>query len=85
MLIKKPADTKASEITDNALYLRRREFLKTAALAAGVALAPGLLLPCPRAGVRLAHVRKTPYGKGDSLTSLEDVTSYNNFYCPSQG
>ena len=50
-------------------------------MAAGVALAPGLLLPRQaRAGVRLAHVRKTPYGKGDSLTSLEDVTSWNNFY-----
>jgi hypothetical protein len=45
MLIKNPADIKSSEITDNALYLRRRELLKTAALVAGVALAPGLLLP----------------------------------------
>lgn len=81
MLIKKPAAIKSSEITDRALYLRRREFLKTAALAAGVTLAPGLLLPRQaRAGVRLANVRKSPFGKDDTQTSLEDVTSYNNFY-----
>ena len=51
MLIKKPADINASEITDNALYLRRREFLKTAALVAGVALAQCLLLSCWRGRV----------------------------------
>lgn len=81
MLIKKPVDINSSEITDQALYLRRREFLKTAALAAGAALVPGLLMPRQaRAGVKLANVRKTSYGKDDTLTPLEDVTSYNNFY-----
>ena len=39
MLIRKPADINSSEITGNALYLRRCEFLKTAALVADVALA----------------------------------------------
>ena len=36
MLIKKPADIRSSEITDQKLYLRRREFLQA---AAGVAVA----------------------------------------------
>ncbi len=81
MLIRKTADINPSEITDQALYLRRREFLKTSALAAGLALAPGLLLPRQaRAAVKLANVRKTPFGKDDTLTPLEDVTTYNNFY-----
>jgi hypothetical protein len=43
MLIKRPSGIKSSEITDRALYLRRRDFLRTtigtAALAAAAMVA----------------------------------------------
>ena len=64
MLIRKPADIKASEITPKAVYLRRREFLAGAA-AFGVL---GAALPRPAVAA------------DEPPTSLKDITSYNNFY-----
>ena len=82
-----PAAPAASEITPRALWLRRREWLATTALAGGVlgawasrdALAatpgPGRLakLPAERSTVAGATVE-------DRLTRYADVTGYNNFY-----
>lgn len=70
MLIQKPVDISPSEITPPELYVRRREFMKTAAVWGAVALLP------PTLRSRLAQaadddLQRTPY---------KDVTSYNNFY-----
>jgi methionine sulfoxide reductase catalytic subunit len=67
MLIKRPADIPASEITDESLYWKRRDFIKAAGL--GVA---GLSLS-PRGLARLG-------GDEEKLTPYEDVTHYNNYY-----
>jgi sulfoxide reductase catalytic subunit YedY len=75
MLIKKPADIKASEITPKAVYLRRREFLAGAA-ALGIF---GGVLPGRAAAEKLSAV-KGPYSTDEPVTSLKDITSYNNFY-----
>ena len=71
MLINRPPDIRSSEITEQALYTTRREFLK----AAGVGLAGvgGLL---PLGGLGLGRV----IGDEDKLTPWEDVTGYNNYY-----
>jgi methionine sulfoxide reductase catalytic subunit len=63
----------SSEITPEALYLRRREFLGRAARGvAALAVAPATLAAaCRRAGDAPA---------GDTLTPYEQVTTYNNFY-----
>lgn len=85
MLIKKPEDIKPSEITDEKLYRRRREFLKTAAGAAlglaGTGLS-GLLLPGQAsAALQELKYRKNPqFNPDEELNSYEDITSYNNFY-----
>jgi sulfoxide reductase catalytic subunit YedY len=88
MLIKKPDDIKASEITDKELYLSRRDFMRTTtqslgALAAGIA-APGLLLTNSDAeaatATKLSGLRKSSFSTNDPLTPYKDVTSYNNFY-----
>jgi methionine sulfoxide reductase catalytic subunit len=86
MLIKKTPDIRSSEITPKALYLRRREFIQGAALAAAGALAgpfsgqahaqvagPGKL-------AKLANVKPGRFGATEKLNSYDDVTSYNNFY-----
>lgn len=88
MLIKKPDDIKSSEITDENLYLNRRNFLRGAVLA-GTTAATGLLYrqlntpakqlaPVDQAAATAAASYTTP--PGEQVTSFEDITNYNNFY-----
>ena len=66
MLIRRPPDIPTSAITDESVYLKRRDFMKTAGgVVGGLALGP--LLP------RLLSAQ-------DELTPLESVIGYNNFY-----
>lgn len=81
MLIRKPTDIPYSEVTPQSLYLRRREFLQTAAggaIAAASVLAPSTAQA--QTGPKLPNVRKTDYGQDERLNSYGDVTGYNNFY-----
>ncbi|UCG86041.1 MAG: protein-methionine-sulfoxide reductase catalytic subunit MsrP [Gemmatimonadota bacterium] len=67
MLIKRPNDIRASEITDESVYWNRRDFIGTtagAAVAAAMPFVPGF--------VRAEQDEK--------LTPYDAVTSYNNFY-----
>lgn len=66
MLIKRPSDLTDHDVTDYALYQRRRDFLK---LLGGVSLL-GVSLPS-RAGL---------FSTDEEITPLKDATSYNNFY-----
>ena len=94
MLIKRPSDIKSSEITDQTTYLNRRFFMRGAILAGSVT-ATGLLyrkLNPPPAVVeerpKIAGLVKPPtdeairggFKVNEPLTSLEDITNYNNFY-----
>jgi sulfoxide reductase catalytic subunit YedY len=68
MVIRRPVELRASEITDERLFWSRRRFLAAAAGAvAGAAAAPAALA---------AVLRQ----EGDPLTPLEAVTTYNNYY-----
>ena len=83
MLIKKTrlGELPASEITDYSVYLNRRQFLNSAAVAATASL-----LPLSIAGAAASpeptfkDLVKSPYSTDDELTSYESVTTYNNFY-----
>jgi sulfoxide reductase catalytic subunit YedY len=81
MVIWSKPDIASSEITDESLYLRRREFLKLAAVpivgAAFGPLPPGAT-PAPQEA--LAGVRPGPFGTDEPRTPYGDVTTYNNFY-----
>jgi sulfoxide reductase catalytic subunit YedY len=93
MLIGKPPDILSSEITPREeydKYLNRRRFLRSAAstaIAAGAAalgaerlaeiISPSVVV---RAGARLETVKSPLTTTGEQLTSLEDITHYNNFY-----
>ena len=94
MLIKKPDDIKSSEITDQKTYLNRRLFMRAAVLA-GTATATTLLYrrlnpppPEKAEGVKLNQSTRVPeqeamqrgYRTSETLTPLEDITNYNNFY-----
>jgi len=81
MLIKPAPDIRSSEITDESLYLRRREFMKAAAVPAVAAIAgltPALALAAGQDA--LPNVRKGVVTLNEELTPWEDVTTYNNFY-----
>ena len=49
MLIKRTADIRPSEITNQALYLKRREFIKAASIAAAGLAIPGVFATPGRA------------------------------------
>src|SRR3954466_5244048 len=94
MLIRQAPDLRYSDITEKKWYLRRREFLQTAAgLAAGAAatlagplrgLAGAVTLPPNNGtghGAKIPNVKKSPLSTtGETITSWDDITSYNNFY-----
>jgi sulfoxide reductase catalytic subunit YedY len=74
MLIKRPSDIRASEITDESVYLDRRKFITRAGSGLAVASTVGFprLLSACESGRREQD--------DDKLTPYEDVTTYNNFY-----
>ncbi len=88
MLIGKPPDIPSSEITSLDAYfsyLSRRRFLKGVAAMGAAALGAERLaeLVSPRAalaGTKLQTVSSPLTTTGEQLTSLEDITHYNNFY-----
>ncbi len=83
MLIRRPSDIRPSEITSEALYRGRRDFIRTAATlgaASGLAAAGLLSSRNVHAAAKLANVRKSSSTVEDALTPYKDVTTYNNFY-----
>jgi sulfoxide reductase catalytic subunit YedY len=86
MLIKRPADIKAGEITPKEAYLNRREFMKGATVAAAAAVSGiGIadLFTGARnsdAGVKIEGVLKSPLSAVEPANSYKDITGYNNFY-----
>jgi sulfoxide reductase catalytic subunit YedY len=94
MLIKKPDDIKSSEITDQKTYLDRRLFIRGAVLAGSVAATGFIYRKLNTASSvvaeqpTIAGVVTTPsdeamrkgFKVNEALTSLEDITNYNNFY-----
>ena len=94
MLIKKPPGIKSNEITDRNVYLNRRLFMRGAILA-GSAAATGFLYrklnpsaPVVESRPKIQGVITAPsdeairnaFKTNEPLTSLEDITNYNNFY-----
>ncbi len=77
---------RSSEITDEETYLNRRNFIR-AGLLAGSALATASLYrflnPPPPSIVntpKIDNVADSGSSLRDELTSIEDITNYNNFY-----
>src|SRR5262245_45613688 len=77
--IRRASDVRSSEITDEALYLRRREFI---GIAGGLALAAAGPFSRAVAGAQtpLANVKPKVVSTDEKLNSFEEITGYNNFY-----
>ncbi len=86
MLIRKRSDIPSSEITPQSAYRDRRFFLKAAATAGVLALGAERFshLASPEqvalAGEKLQTTKSPLSVSGETLTSLQDITHYNNFY-----
>jgi sulfoxide reductase catalytic subunit YedY len=96
MLIKTAPITPASEITDERLYVRRREFIRVVGRAAAVVAAGSLIPGCSgelivadaagEGGPLASPQTPIPAFKpkvvttDEKLNTFEEITSYNNFY-----
>ena len=72
MLIRRPPDIPAPEITDERLFWNRRQFMGAVGNVAGAALLTGASLPLGE--------DETGKTDDDKLTPYEHVTTYNNYY-----
>ncbi len=87
MLIRRTrkSDVRSSEITSESIYYRRREFIKAAGtIAAGSLVAPQMLwsrtLDDLDALRSFPDVAPSEFSTSAEPNSLEDISSYNNFY-----
>ncbi len=87
--IRRASDIPSSEITDEALYLRRREFIRLAGGAAIAAAGP-LVAACggdplsAEVGLPgqtpLSGVKPKVVSTDEKLNAFEEITGYNNFF-----
>jgi sulfoxide reductase catalytic subunit YedY len=82
VLIKRASDIRSTEITDERLYLNRREFMKTASgaflgAATAVAAAPAI---AAAAQAPLAGITPSPLSTTEPPNPFEHIVGYNNFY-----
>jgi sulfoxide reductase catalytic subunit YedY len=68
-----------SEITPESVYLNRRQLLQTA-LSAGLIGAAGFWNEPAFATQKLNYTSDNKFSTSDKPNSLEDITSYNNYY-----
>ncbi len=84
MLIKRPKDILSSEITDESVYLKRRQLLMMAGIAATGVFAGQSVVATEAVdsgrGRVLPAVKKSHYSTSQEPNSWSDVTSYNNYY-----
>ncbi len=85
MLIKKAPDIRQSEITDEAIYVNRRQFLAAAGITTagllGASPAMAALVQEPDASGRvLENMTESVFSTSQKPNSWQDITSYNNFY-----
>lgn len=76
-IITKLGNIQSSEITPKSIYLDRRKFMQQS-IAASLLLATDASMPVW--AKKWASLKKSPYSTADKLNSLEDITTYNNFY-----
>ena len=86
MLIRHAPDIRSSEITDQKVYLNRRDFLRAASVTGAAAAAGVLGVSAP------AEAKGAPHGRlllnvdhsfpkpDEKINAWDDITSYNNFY-----
>src|SRR5262245_10847618 len=93
MLIRRAADVRASEVTPEPWYLRRREFFRLAgglAVSGAIGSLAGACSDTPAAAglgdgdgggqTPLQNIKPKVVSTDEPLNRFEDITSYNNFF-----
>jgi methionine sulfoxide reductase catalytic subunit len=88
MLIRRGVEIPSSDITDERLYLNRREFIRLAGSAAALAAAAPLAgsslfggsVALAAGQTPLANFKPKVVSTDERLNTFEQITSYNNFY-----
>jgi methionine sulfoxide reductase catalytic subunit len=84
MLIRKPADIASSEVTPEALYINRRQFIARAGAIGAVAAAGGALAACGDGDEWMdsagGDVALSGLQANDKPNTWDEITTYNNFY-----
>jgi len=82
VLIRKSSDIRPSEITSEANYLNRRDFMRGGAVAAGSILAPPALGAVVPEDIRdrIPGIVESDFSTPETQNSYEDITTYNNYY-----
>ena len=82
VIIKKPTDIPASEITPKSVYLNRRKFMRQT-MAGSLLLSANAVLPAwanRSPNPKWPDLKKSPYSTDETVNSYTDITTYNNFY-----
>jgi sulfoxide reductase catalytic subunit YedY len=72
-----------SEVTDQSIYMSRRQFLNTAAIAttaSTAALLPSISEAASNQAKPLEVAKKADFAAGEKVSTFEEITTYNNFY-----
>jgi sulfoxide reductase catalytic subunit YedY len=84
--IKNSSSLRDCDVTDEAVYSERRQFINNSAkyTAAGILASYGVLpiisSTPSHASIDFSSIKRSDYRINDNLTSLNSVTSYNNYY-----
>jgi len=80
MIIKKETDIPSSEITDEGLYLNRRQFIAAATALLVTGTIPDTVAWEGEGDPMLKVTKHGSYAGGEKTTPISDATHYNNFY-----
>lgn len=84
MLIKRASNILPSELTDEKVYLQRRQFLKKAGIVTAAGLvsssALGQITSMEASGKQLQGVKPSNFSTNQAANSWQEITTYNNYY-----
>ena len=80
VLIKKAPDIRSSEVTNERLYVSRRDFMMAASGAVVGAMCLERTDDRLSAQTALTNVKSSPYSTSEPANPLEHIVGYNNFY-----
>jgi sulfoxide reductase catalytic subunit YedY len=80
MILKTETDIPSTDVTDESIYVNRRQFIAAATSLAVSIAAPDLFAQQGNPEVNLKVSKRQGYAGNEKTTAIKDATGYNNFY-----